>query len=505
MCPAALSGSPYARCSDWRVMPRTSSGIGGPGHDPRRVAENHKGGEVRQRSTLWVFLSFLWAAYYLAVFSIGRYPEYTRGVIWYGGGAVVLLTAAAYTRRPTRLPREGLILLVFLGWTLTGTFFVVDWPAFLVYFRMIAQMTAIVICVGLALRKSGGMNWFHVCFLLAVAYNILAGRDETQAERTLLEGLQFRHAALTGNPNALGFYSVIGLLGALALLGAKRPFFVRGCLVVGAGLSVYGVVAAASRGAFLAMVLSLVLWPIMCLREGMRDRRRWLVLTAVLLVALLALGRFILDQTLLGERLLRSVGGTEEESELGGHVDVRVAGLKVLASYPLTGVGLGQFPIYSGTGAYAHNELIEVSATTGIVGLLIYMGVYWSVWRRLGRLVMLTGEPTLRYRANFARMVLVILVFSGAVFRPNFIAVDSIFLLAFTVGTVEWLDQKLVMRARFMSAPIRGKSRIGPFWGVTSPRPGQGLQLAIGRSARRWAPFHHGSLRQAKPSGLSSS
>jgi hypothetical protein len=47
------------------------------------------------------------------------------------------------------------------------------------------------------------------------------------------------------------------------------------------------------------------------------------------------------------------------------------------------------------------------------------------------------GEAEM-YQARMARVTLIILVISGAVFRPNLISLDTMFLLALVAGAGNW-------------------------------------------------------------------
>jgi O-antigen ligase len=105
----------------------------------------------------------------------------------------------------------------------------------------------------------------------------------------------------------------------------------------------------------------------------------------------------------------------------------------------LTGVGLGQFGRFSGgIAGYAHNEWADFAAATGFPGLLLVLGVYYSVWRRLSRVIAQRRGEAEMYQARMARVTLIILVISGAVFRPNLISLDTMFLLALVAGAGNW-------------------------------------------------------------------
>lgn len=141
------------------------------------------------------------------------------------------------------------------------------------------------------------------------------------------------------------------------------------------------------------------------------------------------------------EKIVENNGGPTQRENL------IVVGLKMTKDHPLFGVGLGQFGLASKTGTYAHSEWIELLATTGIPGFLFFMSIYISAWRRLTRTFKYISDPIIRYRAKFAKMTLIILIVAGAVFRPNFLNMDTIFLMALIVGISHWMRDTMMPKA----------------------------------------------------------
>jgi O-antigen ligase len=119
----------------------------------------------------------------------------------------------------------------------------------------------------------------------------------------------------------------------------------------------------------------------------------WLVAgTAVVVIVgvVTALGA---DPTLLLTRLA-GVGDTNDGSNRQ-HLDAFLYGLQLLARYPLTGVGLGNFGLYYGAEwdafypkMMSHNAPLTYFAESGIPGGLAFVGVWWLVLRRSWK-----GEP----------------------------------------------------------------------------------------------------------------
>ncbi len=401
----------------------------------------HKGRVAGQR--YWHFLNALWAFYFLVVFSVGRYPELTQRITWGGAVVVGVLTAFAFLQHRYPLPREAWLLWAFTAWCLSGLPSVVYWPAFQRGFQLVIELAVVVSLLGIIIRYTGSVKWFYLAFIGSVFFNVLIGL-RTVSWRGVAAGSDIameRDAGLTGNPNALGFYCFIGILSVMALFGETKSKWVRVGSLFCTLPAIYGLVSSASRGAFSVLMVSLILWPLMCLRGRIRD---WLGLAAaVTLIEALGFlfGQFVMKETYLGHRF--ESAWQMEDSSSESRLELFVAALKVFAANPIKGVGLGQFRFLNGLDLNSHDEWGGLLSGTGAVGFLLFMSVYLSTWLRLTKVLKRASDKLLRYRVNFARMVVLLLTLAGAVFRTNFSCIDSFFLIAIAVGTAEWAEREV--------------------------------------------------------------
>jgi O-antigen ligase len=222
----------------------------------------------------------------------------------------------------------------------------------------------------------------------------------------------------------------------MAIGGVTKAASMRVTCAVGAVVAFAGMVLAGSRGAYVAFVLTAVLWPFMCLKSSRRGAWRVGLATALTGTVLFATVSWVQENTTLGQRSRRALAREDHSTEV--RLELLRSGLATVRAEPLIGVGLGQFGAATGTGFYAHNEWLELAATTGVPGFLLFMGVYASAWSRLTGAAASASNPTRRYEMSMARLTLAALVVSGALFRPNFISIDTMFLLAMVVGTSYW-------------------------------------------------------------------
>jgi O-antigen ligase len=227
-----------------------------------------------------------------------------------------------------------------------------------------------------------------------------------------------------------------------------------------------------------ALLLSLVLWLLMCFLDRSKHRLKMLLLVPVLLLAGFLLTQLVLHETFLGNRLER--GARMDDTSSQARFDLIVIGFRLGVAHPLGGCGLGQFPIASGTGFYAHNELVELLGTTGFVGLFLYYSIYALLWTRLSRSLRFLNEAADRYHVNCARMALLVVMACGFLFRPNFLCQETMFLIGLISGVSLWAKDRAEAARWAPSTSLPGQEPAS-FGGISNPI-GHGMAHAPGHA-----------------------
>lgn len=195
---------------------------------------------------------------------------------------------------------------------------------------------------------------------LYAVYSFRSGRFTSDEHR--IQGLV---SGIFGNPNdlAIALNMLTPLAAALAMnsRGWKRLFYVACTVALG-----MGIVATFSRAGFLGLLATgaVLLWKI---GRGKR--------AAAAIGVLLVSGAFlILVPSAYSDRILTiwssdqdKTGSAQERQEL------LARGVSVALHHPITGVGIGNFHIYSIREKIAHNAYLEIAAELGVVGLLAYL------------------------------------------------------------------------------------------------------------------------------------
>ena len=394
----------------------------------------------------WDRLTLAWAAYFLAIFTVGTIPAYKALVLWGGGALVGVRTFWMIVRhvRFNQIPRETLLLVCFCGWSFLGVVMATDMAMFSRVIKLTLEMAAIVFFVGTVLMHSGKVQWFYVAFLGVAVWRTLNASQllSGDAGSLGLDMLTSQDGAISKRffeANAVGVLAAIGFMSMLALLRPVRNIWLRGVLIGGGVLALAGVVLSASRGAFVTLIAVSILWPLFCLGGGNRFKLQAILGSAIAFWLAFELFEFIVANTYLGTRFVHTVH-MEDESSLARFGFVQIA-FRLLWENPFLGVGAGQFGVASGTGYYAHNEFAEIIATTGLPGTLLYYSIYWMSWMRLSWSLKFLRDPDKRYYVNMARVTLLILMISGFLFRPNYQLQDTMFLIATVIGMAHWAER----------------------------------------------------------------
>jgi putative inorganic carbon (hco3(-)) transporter len=205
----------------------------------------------------------------------------------------------------------------------------------------------------------------------------------------------YRPGYISGDANYFGLCAASALVLALHLaLVARRGWekiFLFGCV----GLISVAFFMASSRGGILGLAVGLLF---LMVRSGRGLR-------GLAMVATLMLPLFVIVPSTLIQRFSHPSVGDEEAVE--ARKITWMAGLRMVASHPIVGVGLGQFESVvvsyeSGNDSeqyltyywsVAHNTYIEVAAELGIPGLLAYLAMVFTSFRAWVRFGKKENEP----------------------------------------------------------------------------------------------------------------
>ena len=179
-----------------------------------------------------------------------------------------------------------------------------------------------------------------------------------------------------GNANEWGYVYLLAFIGAVTLLNGDFLSRVRklGLWMASVPL-VLGIILTGSRKAFVASIFLTIVSFVLSLSTRRISWRR-LVLGVCILTVLYFVISLVYESTFLGERLQETTTLTslaEREQERLGYYEQLP---DVLEKHPLSGVGLGRWTQISYTGKAPHSEYVAVFGETGLIGGILYFGLY---------------------------------------------------------------------------------------------------------------------------------
>jgi O-antigen ligase len=334
----------------------------------------------------------------------------------------------------------------FVVWSLAGLLNAVDLGMYWRVFRLVAQIAILMLAIYVVVRRtrvSRPLLWgFVIAALSYVARSFFTGEFNT------IEGAGYPALGGSIGPNGYAFVLLIGITALLLLWRPEMALWRQGAMAMLGTLLAANLVLTASRKAFGALVLMLLFWAVWCVRRRLAHLRLQTVLGVAGGLGLLFMLVTSVQGTFLENRLTRV--RDDPELQLKHRRTLYDEGLDMIRSYPVAGVGLGNFLAHSPSEGYAHSDALEVAATTGIVGLLIYGGMYLALIRRLWRLRRRLRDRQALYQLD---LVFVFLVCQGLISlgRPNFMDVIFMPFLALTLGIVGNLETQLP-RTRWRAA-----------------------------------------------------
>lgn len=260
-------------------------------------------------------------------------------------------------------------------------------------FRSTTSFAPYFIVLAMVRGESGRrrVTWAVILGLLAETLITLAlGRN----------GSGLRAMGTLGQPNELGSFLALYAVVAVALLAGTRNLFGKLLLLTTVVLSTIGLLMSLSRGAMLALVISLgfVAWRTSRIFFG--------VVVAILLMSPLWIPDYVKER-ISGSQV--QVEGSDEMTA-DGATEARVQTwrsiLEVVQDHPIEGVGwTGLGYVLSDIGIElgledvkdsAHNTFMRILGEMGLIGISVFLGLLWRCWT-------ICDEAARRARSGFDR------------------------------------------------------------------------------------------------------
>lgn len=378
-------------------------------------------GAVRGRLGLAYKLAVL--LYVLAVVIL----SYREGLSIFAKGAGLLLVGlfllrAVASREKIFLPTEYKLL---FAWFLVGVVSstISDQPGTaLSRVLTLLQVYPITFIISNFIVWNGDSRFYWLCLVLAAAISGVV----TLANPVEFSDWDGRIFGTLENANAFAALLAGATAVCFAAMAGERPTIVRAFAGVLAAFFIYLTVRTGSRMGMLATVVAAVTVGV-CYQAARKGRG--LKRATVIVAVGLALGagiaylytstEFSKRYAALQEAIEAGDFSATSDTSLYGRARLYQKAFEIFLEEPLVGVGLDVFRTaaleFHTIGNNAHSNYMEVLAGTGIVGAVLYYGIYYVWWRRLLRARSLLRDPRFSTQLMVAfAMAMIILVLDVA-------------------------------------------------------------------------------------------
>jgi len=341
-----------------------------------------------------------------------------------------LMLSLGRSKRSLRdLPREAFYLLFLIALFFVSSAFSPVWKggAFLrtVDFAkvLVAWVLTFVTVTSFArLRRILFIQTASVAIISAVS--MLKGASHPRLEGAL--------GGIYSNPNDLAFAIVLSLPFGLAFLLRSNSIPRKITWAASLLIMVSALFLTASRGAFITFLVAATvgLW-----HFGIKGRRLHLIAAAagIAVVVGLAVGGPLKNRLLAipGE----GIENSEQTSALGSLEQRRILISRAfvgIEEYPLLGIGLHNFPTYSGVWRDVHVTYLQITVEGGIPVLILYLMFFWRGFSNLRRLkgIYDRGSDNVLFAGALHSSLVGFLV--GAMFAPEAYQYFPYFAVAYT-------------------------------------------------------------------------
>lgn len=290
----------------------------------------------------------------------GQKPLYSPGIRWAGLMAAVYLMAIAASAYPMKSLFPGLLTAMFVSFALWSYGSIRSYSRLRTAFGLIALGAVAVSLYGL---------WQ---FIHPAAYN------SGWVDEDMFAGIRLRVYSTFANPNVLGEYFLLTIpfAAALALTASNRR---KKLLWAAAALLMCMVMLLTySRGGYIGLILAA------CIFLVLLDRRFLLLIGVAVILSPLYVPESVWTRLL-------SIGNLGDTST-NYRVNIWIGVVDMLRQFWFCGVGPGEgtfnqvYPVFAlpyVDAPHSHNLYLQLICDTGIVGLLVFLGLMGSLYRSL--------------------------------------------------------------------------------------------------------------------------
>lgn len=302
---------------------------------------------------------------------------------------------------------------------------------------LVIQGTALSIAITYEIKMKNSLNWI---------INVIILTSMIQGLSLIFNPVEYTASvgrysiADNVNPNGLAISLLYGIFFILYKLkymrGLKRYAFILSISIL-----VYGIIQTGSRKGFIGFIIMIILWILFCYNNSRLNMSLYSKIFDVIVVstAFIVGFNFLQDQLQDSVLLLRIQSLVMEGSESRG--DLYIYAWEIFKQHPIFGIGLGNYSYYFKY--YSHSTYAEIISSVGIIGTLIYIGIWVPIGTSISRNLLKKWNRKLDigkvYDVDMMFVLFSLIVYFG-VSIIHFYQIDSYFILGIVVGWKGLID-----------------------------------------------------------------
>lgn len=328
----------------------------------------------------------------------------------------------AFTKNTNIIPKVGILWYYFMFILYATISFThsINLENTLRFFQlMLGSFMIIFIYVTILIRNPN--NIYPICYALIIASVLFV----FSFEPTLGNPLEERNRGITSNPNLLGMFMLFGIFSIAILwnkINSQTKLILTGVFL----LTLYGIIASASRKSLFSAGIFMALWLTIIFKS-----EKNLIKILFITFSVVTVTYFVYEMYFLDSYMAFRMDYVDESSE--SRYEIAKEGMKLFKSSPIFGVGLGTFQDHSQFEKYAHNDFFELIATLGIIGLVIYMLIYLWLINLIRKARRTIKNNNIRYILTVFLYIILTMIILG-LGRPHFFDIFSMGLFGIMSG-----------------------------------------------------------------------
>ena len=359
------------------------------------------------------------------------------------GVAILLFYYLYKSDKPFRfreeLTEESIWMILFMAYMFSiGTLFSISRASHLSQAVNTLQYLFVMVIMA-SLIKENGTESFHILLLvkaLVLAVILILRPVYYEADRYSI--------SKELNPNGLGMAYATGIWAACYMQQKKKFSLVLVAAII--ALLGFCIFRTGSRKSLIAAGLTIALWLIFCFLPSIKDKSGLSSIFSLLAMIVLAAVIWRASTGLYSESTISNrMDQLLYETTEGNRSQMYRAGLEMLKSNPLFGIGFGGFALLYGL--YSHATVIEIPVSCGIAGALIYFYTYFISIRKTYRIYRRT-KGIKEYKKENLQIKMIFVLWAAILFYCTCIIhpyqFDSFIMFGVIFGETSYIERKLL-------------------------------------------------------------